>query len=128
VQTPSEHRPLEWHIGCHLVEREGAGHQWHHPPCVVRSDDADPTEAATPQERDSVDEVMQPSLFLLNRAVPPLVWRLFDCASGELWQAGGGVILQIEPQLVPPLVGFCQCNGDVPSHLTALEMDARAPH
>jgi hypothetical protein len=40
-----------------------------------------------------------------------LVWRLFDCASGELRQAGGGVILQIEPQLVPPLLDFVSAMG-----------------
>ena len=44
-------------------------------------------------------------VLLRDAPLPPLLQSLFDQAPGELWQRGGGVILEVEPLRVPPLVG-----------------------
>ena len=38
--------------------------------------------------------------------VPPHVQHLLDQAASEDRQGGGGIVLQVEPELTPPLVGL----------------------
>ena len=47
---------------------------------------------------------------------------------GELWQRGGGVILEVEPLRVPPLVGCREPHGRVLADPIVPKLDAEAPH
>ena len=67
-------------------------------------------------------------LFLGLNAPSPRLWGLQDVAPSEGWQVSGGVILDVEPLRMPPLVRggqthqrICPCSG-------AMEVDAGAPH
>ena len=44
-------------------------------------------------------------VLLRDAPLPPLLWGLFDQALGELRQRGSGIILEVEPLQMPPLVG-----------------------
>ena len=101
-----EHRSIERCIGRHRVQQECAHHQQRHPPCVVGPDDAQPLQAIILGDVDGGDVVLNLLLVLLRDApLPPRLRGLFDQALGELRQRGGGVVLEVEPLRVPPLVG-----------------------
>ena len=69
-------------------------------------------------------------IFFLSffRMPPPLLRGLFDQAPSELQQKGGGIILEVEPLRVPPLVGRREPNGRVLADPIVLKLDADAPH
>ena len=78
---------------------------------------------------DGGDVVSDLLLVLLRDApLPPLLQGLFDQAPGELWQRGGGVILEVEPLQVPSLIRRQELHGRVLADPIIPKLDAGAPH
>ena len=84
--------------------------------------------AVAPLGCDGLEDVTHPLLFLDGWPPWPHRRRLFDQAPSEDRQRGGGVVLQVEPLRVPPLIGSRQLARHVLGCPLPQEVDARASH
>ena len=73
---------------------------------------------------------MVPDLLVLlwDTPLPPRLQGLFDQAPNELRQGGGGIILEIEPMRMSPVVGGRQLHRWVLVDPVVLEVDAGTSH
>jgi hypothetical protein len=110
-RTSSEHRTIELHIWCHIVQRDGARHQWRHPPRVVRSDDAGAAKTTPLQVCYGSQKWGEPFLLLICGPPHPHRRSLLDHATGEERKGRGVMILDLEPLRMPPFVGFRGRDG-----------------
>ena len=67
-------------------------------------------------------------IFIRDPPLPPRFWGLFDEATGERWQGGGCVVLDVEPMRMPPLIGGRQTHRRVFVYSVVAQLNAGAFH